>query len=81
MLSVFKSVDLANMNMQTEPSLPHVRTLTRHNGFGAALQTAMAAAQSMMSLAGPSMLLSRIDQVELEPKRKARLLQLAAQSS
>lgn len=78
--SVFESLDLAQMNMHTQPALPHVLTLTRHDGLRAGLQTAMAAAQAMMSLAGPSMLLSRIDQVELEPKRKARLLQLAAQS-
>ena len=80
MLSVCQSLDLAQMNMQTQPALPHVLTLTRHDGLRAGLQTAMAAAQAMMSLAGPSMLLSRIDQVELEPKRKARLLQLAAQT-
>jgi len=37
----------------------------------------MSAADAMMRLAGPSVLVSRIEQVELEPKRRAKLLQLA----
>eukprot|EP00802_Teleaulax_amphioxeia_P003895 Tamp_03898.p1 GENE.Tamp_03898~~Tamp_03898.p1 ORF type:complete len:1023 (+),score=231.23 Tamp_03898:23-3070(+) len=40
-------------------------------------ETAMSAADAMMRLAGPSVLVSRIEQVELEPKRRAKLLQLA----
>lgn len=45
------------------------------------VQAAFAAAAAMMRVAGPASLLARIQELKLEPKRRAKLVQLAAECS